>query len=66
MKNPWLETEPQIFDDNKIIVASDDWKCIWNDIWHDATKTTFRYNDGNPAIRRDGKCVSAITDFGKC
>ena len=26
MKNPWLETEPQIFDDNKIIVASDDWK----------------------------------------
>lgn len=26
MKNPWLETEPQIFGDNKIIVASDDWK----------------------------------------
>ena len=26
MKNTWLEIEPQIFDDNKIIVASDDWK----------------------------------------
>ena len=26
MMNPWLETEPQTFGDNKIIVASDDWK----------------------------------------
>lgn len=26
MKNPWLETEPRIFGDKKIIVASDDWK----------------------------------------